>query len=258
MKNGLLLGVLAMSLMLLANSPVQAGPYAVSAVVHDSVMVSGTWSSVQWYESDGCYSGVGDPAVSDWKTRPQGNTPINISTNAGDAYGSASSLLKVEAPELKPAIGIHSTAVLEDVPEGVSHWASAYSEGGSNWLTSGATQTVTVTVEYSYDLDLTDAGAGAPYAFVKIYVAFWGPSGGLMLTPDAEFVQEGNYLVKTVTLETIGGSTGTVTGSKSWNVDVTNGGFYSFWGMAWVEGFTESMPVPVESTSWGQIKALFE
>jgi hypothetical protein len=235
-----------------------ANPYAGSAEVHDSVTVSGAWSSVQWYESDGCYSGVGDPAVSDWKDRAQGDTPIDLSTQAGDAYGTAASGIKVDAPGLKPSIGIHSSADVHDLPDGDGHWASAYSEGGANWLTSSATQTVTVSVEYSYDLDLTQANPLSPYAFAKIYVAFWGPGGSLLLAPDAEFLLEGDYLVKTVQIDLAGGGTGAVTGSKSWDVGVTSGDFYSFWNMAWVETWTDAQPTSLEPTEWGHIKALYK
>jgi hypothetical protein len=245
------------ALLLAANLPAHAGPYGAKAQAHDSVTVSGSWSSVQWYESDGCYSGVGDPSVSDWKGRAQGNTPINLSTTASDARGNASSSIVVNAPLSIPTIVIHSAGDVHDVPMGASHWASAFSQGGANWLTSGATQSVTFTVDYRYNLDLTQAHPGMPYAFAKIYVAFWGPSGNLMLTPDNEFVSEGNYLVKEVRIKTTGGSTGTVTGSKSWTISVTNGGFYSFWSMAWAEAWTEYSPISVEPASWGAIKSLY-
>jgi len=249
--------ILVAGLLLAAQAPVYAGPYGAKAQANDSVTVSGIWSSVQWYKSDGCYSGVGDPAVSDFKNRAQGNTPISLSTTASDAQGNASSSIVVNAPLSVPTIVIHSLGDVHDVPVSASHWASAYSQGGANWLTSGATQSVTFTVDYQYNLDLTQAHPGTAYAFAKIYVAFWGPSGNLMLTPDSEFISEGNYLVKEVRLQTVGSSTGTVTGTKSWTINVTNGGFYSFWSMASAEGWTEYSPVSAEPASWGAIKSLY-
>jgi len=246
------------SALMFAGAMAQAAPYAASGFVNDSVTVSGSWSSVNWYESDGCYSGVGDPSVSDWKTRAEGALPIDLTTNASDTYGLANSHLVVSASGLIPAIVINSLSDVHGVPSGLGHWASAYSQGGANWLTSGATQTVTYTVDYSYGLDLTQVNPNNPYAFVKIYVAFWGPSGNLMLAPDAEFAAEGNYLVKTMRIDTHGSQTGTITGTKSWNLDVSAGAFYSFWNMAWTEVFTSSTPVSADPASWSVIKSLFK
>ena len=63
-----------------------------------------------------------------------------------------------------------------------------------------------------------------------------------MLTGDTEwvFVENGNadYLVKTVSINTAGASTGVVSGSAAWQVNVSNGSFYSFWGQADAMGFT--------------------
>ena len=217
-----------------------AGIYAASSEVDATVTVSGAWTSVQWYKSDGCYSGVGDPEVSDWKDRAQGNTPIHLATSASDTYGSAASTIDVDAPGLVPTLVSHSAAEVHDVFTPDGHWAYAFNLGGANWLTSGATQTVTVTLDYSYDLDLIQAHSYAPKDSVRIYVGFWDPGGNLMLSADSEFVLEGNYLVKTVILDTAGSSTGTVVGTKTWNVNVTSGAFYSFWSMteayAWTIG----------------------
>lgn len=257
MRGSLLLAFLFSGVLLLAGPMTQAAPYAASGFVIDSVTVSGSWSSVNWYESDGCYSGVGDPTVSDWETRAQGASPIDIATGVSDTYGTANSHLVVSAPGLHPSIFIYSLSNVYGIPAGLGHWASAYSEGGANWLTSGATQAVTVTVDYSYALDLTQVNPEGPHAFVKIYVAFWGPSSNLMLTPDAEFVAEGNHLVKTVRIDTYGSQTGTVTGTKSWTINVTAGAYYSFWSMAWSEVFSKSTPIAIEPESWSMIKSLF-
>jgi hypothetical protein len=244
---------------LAAAAPAHAGLFAASADVDSTITVSGSWTSVQWYESDGCYSGVGDPAVSDWDDQAQGNTPIDLSTSAGDSQGSASSSIVVSAGP--PTIGIGSSAEVHDVWPGPggevdSHWAFGYSQGGANWLTSGATQTVNVTLDYSYALDLTQASAYDSEVYVKIYVAFWDgqnqPSGpnDLLLTADSEWVLENSgvgtsdYLVKTVLLDTAGGGTGLVTGSKTWQVQVTNGCYYSFWGQADASAWTVAVPEP--------------
>jgi hypothetical protein len=259
MKSKLLVCFSLMAAILLVGAvAARAVTSAGSAQAHDSVTVSGTWSSVQSYKSDGCYSGVGDPQVYDWKTYPLSNVPMDLTTNASDSYGWASSKIKVWAPGLVPTIAIHSWGNVHDVPEAVGHWGSAYSQGGANLLTSGATQTVTVRIDYSYDLDLTHAGTTNPYAFAKIYVAFWGPTGNLMLTPDAEFVLEGNHLIKTVRIETAGSKTGTVTGSKTWQVNVTNGSYYSFWSQASGEVWSYGEPpIGIDQNTWGRIKAMF-
>jgi hypothetical protein len=261
MKGKLLLSFSLMAAILLVGAvAARAVTSAGSAQAHDSVTVSGIWSSVQWYEAGGkfgCYSGVGDPQVYDWKTHPQDNTPVDLSTNASDSYGWASSKIKVWAPGLVPTIAIHSWGNVHDVPASIGHWGSAYSEGSANCLTSGATQTVTVRIDYSYDLDLTHAGTTNPFAFAKIYVAFWDPSGNLMLTPKDEFVLEGNYLIKTVRIDTPGSKTGTVTGSETWPVNVTNGSLYSFWSMAWGEVWTYGEPIGIDQSTWGRIKSMF-
>jgi MYXO-CTERM domain-containing protein len=120
-----------------------------------------------------------------------------------------------------------------------------YSEGGSDWLTSGATQTVTVNVDYAYDLSLV--GAREPCeAYAKLYVAFWDGNSDMMLTGDSEwiFVEAGDndYLVKTIDLTSAGASTGLVTGSESWDVDVADGALYSFWGQA--DAMAHTSPEP--------------
>ena len=46
---------------LLTGGVVEAGLYCADASATSDVTVSGSWSSVKWYESDGCYSGVGNP-----------------------------------------------------------------------------------------------------------------------------------------------------------------------------------------------------
>ena len=253
-----LLTALVCILAILPTGPAIAGPHGAQAVVCDSVTVSGAWVSIQWYESDGSYSGVGDPEVSDWQERAQGNTPVDLGTSAGDAYGSASSTIIADAPGLMPLIDIHSNAEVHDLPVLTSHWSSAFSQGGANWLTSGATQTVTVRIDYRYDLDLTEAHPGEPYAFAKLYLAFWGPLGELLLTPDEEFAAEGNYLVKTVQIGMPGTGTGLVTGWKSWEVEVVSGAFYSFWSMAWGEVWTQFDPTAAKEKSWGAIKDLLK
>jgi hypothetical protein len=262
MKNRLLISSLLAAAFLLVALSAQAGPpYAASAEAHDSVYVCGSWSSVQWYKSDGSYSGVGDPAVSDWKTHPQSNTPIDLSTYATDGNGWASSTIKVWAMPWPPTAGvlptlaIHSWGNVYGVPENVGHWGSAYSEGGANWLTSAADQDVKVHLYYSYDLDLSLANPSNAYAFAKIYVGCWDGNGVSMLTPDAEWVAEGNFLVKTVRITS--GELCNVTGNRDWDIHVTNGGFYSFWSMAWAEAFTGPCPVATDSASWGMIKTLF-
>jgi hypothetical protein len=252
------LAILAVSaLALILGSAAYAGPYEASADVESTITLSGNWTSVQWYESDGCYSGVGDPAVSDWKSQAQGNTPINLSTSASDSRGSASSAIAVFAGP--PTIDIASSAWVHDVrptPSGDVdyHWAYGYSQGGANWLTSGATQLVNFTVDYSFEVDLTQASAYDSEAFIKIYVAFWDgqnqPSGpnDLLLQEDAEWVLGNSggsdYLVKTVLLDTAGATTGLVTGSKTWQVQVTAGSFYSFWGQADASAWTVAVPEP--------------
>ena len=257
MRGPLLLACVLSGALMLAGPLAQAVPYAASGFVSDSVTVSGIWSSVNWYESDGCYSGVGDPTVSDWKTRAQGADAIDISTSVSDTYGMANSHLVVSAAGLHPSILIYSLSNVYGIPLGLGHWASAYSQGGANWLTSGATQTITYKVDYSYALDLTQVNPEGPYAFAKIYVAFWGPSSNLMLSPDAEFVAEGNYLVKTVRIDTYGSQTGTVTGTKTWTLNVNASAYYSFWSMAWSEVFSKSTPIAAEPESWSMIKSLF-
>jgi len=240
-----LAGCVVVLMAILVAGTALAGVYAASSDVHSTVTVSGSWTSVQWYESDGCYSGVGDPEVSDWQDRAQGASPISLTTSASDAYGSAASDISVDAPGMLPTLISNSVAEVHDVSAPGGHWASGFSMGGANWLTSGATQVITVTLDYSYDLDLTQAYSYDPDASVKIYVGFWGPGGSLMLTADTEFVLEGNYLVKTVTLDTAGSSTGTVVGSKTWNVSVNSGAFYSFWGMTETSAWTIGPPVEV-------------
>jgi hypothetical protein len=259
MKSKLLVGFSLMAAILLVGAvAARAVTSAGSAQAHDSLTVSGSWSNVHDYKSNGCYSGVGDPQVYDWKTHPLDNTPVDLATNASDSYGWASSRIKVWAPGLVPTIAIHSWGNVHDVPVIAGHWGSAYSEGGANALTSGATQTVTVRLDYSYDLDLTHAGTNGSYAVAKIYVAFWGPSGNLMLTPDAEFVLESNYLIKTIRIDTAGSKTGTITGSKTWQVNVANGSYYSFWSQAYGEVLTNGEPpVGVGQNTWGRIKAMF-
>jgi hypothetical protein len=250
-----LAGVLA-----LAAAPAFAGPFGASADVDNTITVSGSWTSVQWYEADGCYSGVGDPTVSDWDSQAQGNTPINLSTTASDSQGSAYSAISVFAGP--PTIDIESGAQVHDVQPGPGgevdyHWAFGYSQGGANWLTSGATQTVDVTVEYDIVLDPAEYGAAETEVFAKIYVAFWDgqnqPTGpnDLLLTEDAEWVRENSgvpntsdYLVRTVVLDTAGGVTKHFTGSKTWQVDVTSGSYYSFWGQADASAWTVAVPEP--------------
>jgi hypothetical protein len=255
----LFIALLAAALVIVAPAALSAGPYGARAEAHDSVTVSGIWSSVQWYESDGCYSGVGEPTVSDWKSRAQNNTPVDLSTIASDANGAASSVIKVNAPGLMPTIAIHSTAGVQDLMLTAAHWASAFSEGGANWLTSGATQSVTVKIDYKYNLDLTEAHPCEPfpYAFAKIYVAFWDPGGNLMLSAKDGFEAEGNYLVKEVRIdEHI--ATGEVSGYTTWDISVTNGSFYSFWSMTSAEVWTAFDETPTKASSWGSIKELFE
>ncbi len=237
-----------------------AAPFGGSAVVQSTVTVSGNWTSVQWYESDGCYSGVGDPEVSDWKVRAQNDTPVDLSTTASDANGSANSSITVAAPGLVPTINVSSDADVHGVLYSGAHWAMGYSQGGANWLTSGAAQVVDVTVEYAYDVSLVQAhpDPGSRSAYVKIYVALWGPGGELMLTPDAEFVPAGNYLVKEVILDTAGSSTGLVTGSKTWQVSVAGGSFYSFWSQADAFVWTSGPPTASDKTSWSTLKQLYQ
>jgi hypothetical protein len=79
-----------------------------------------------------------------------------------------------------------------------------------------------------------------------------------MLTPDAEFVLDGNHLMKTVRIETDGTKTGTVTGSKTWQVNVSSGVYYSFWSMTYGETWTYGAPTAAEDATWGRIKAMFQ
>jgi len=251
----------------LAAAPAFAGPFGASADVDSTTTVSGSWTSVQWYEADGCYSGVGDPSVSDWDSQAQGNTPISLSTAASDSQGQASSAIVVSAGP--PTIDIASSAWVHDVWPGPSgevdyHWAFGYSQGGANWLTSGATQTVDVTVEYDIMLDPAEYGAAETEVFANIYVAFWDgqnqPTGpnDLLLTEDAEWVRENSggpntsdYLVKTVVLDTVGGVTKHFAGSKTWHVDVTAGSYYSFWSQADASAWTVAVPEPATITLLG-------
>ena len=120
--------------------------------------------------------------------------------------------------------------------------------GGANWLTSGADQTVTITVDWSYNLNLAQAHASGSVAFANIYVGFWSPSKTLMLDANTNwvFVEDGDrdHLLKKVKINTLEG-TGVVSGSQSWNVNVSDNSFYSFWGMADAKAWT----VPEPSTA---------
>ncbi len=241
--------VLAAAVALIAGAAgtAHALPFAASADATNAVTVSGTWTSVQWYESDGSWSGVGDsPAASDWDSHSQDNNPFTLSTTASVANGSASSSITVGAGP--PTIDIDSQASVDNV-QLEALWAMGYSMGGANWLTSGATQTVDITLDWSYDLDLVGAYSDSPEAYAKIYVAFWGPASDLMLTGDTEwvFVENGSadYLVKTVSIDTAGASTSD-SGTEVWEVDVSDGSFYSFWGQADAMAFTM---VPEPSTA---------
>jgi hypothetical protein len=136
-----------------------------------------------------------------------------------------------------------------------------YGMGGANWLQSGATQSVTVRVDYSYNIDLSEAHPGTPYAWVKIYVAFWDGGSNLMLASDEEWVSGGahptEYLVKTVWVWIPGQATGTVTGSMEWEVEVVSGNWYSFWGQADAMMETLMGPVPAEQSTWGKVRSLY-
>ena len=237
----------AVALIVGATGTAHALPFAASADATNLVTVSGSWTSVQWYKSDASWSGVGDSpwdSDSDWylpgENIPDTSNPFTLSTTASAGTGSASSNITVGAGP--PTIDIDSQASVDNnqILDGL--WAMGYSQGGANWLTSGATQTVDITVNWSYDLDLVEAYS--PEAYAKIYVAFWDPSSELMLTADDEwvFVDTGldneDHLVKTVSIDTAGASTGLVSGVETWSVNVTNGSFYSFWGQADAMAFT--------------------
>ncbi len=226
-------------LLVLGTAGTASALYPNAVIAEETVTVGGSWTSVNWYESDGSWSGVGDPAVSDWDSQAQGASPINLSTTASDAYGSASSNIQVDSGP--PMMTIHSDA---DLASGAGpHWAMSYSMGGANWLTSGATQTVDVYVDYTLGLALVEPGV----AYANLYVAFWGPNGDLLLDGDDEWVVTNSggadFLMKTVTLN----GAGNVTDNSvpDWQVPVTDGAYYSFWGMT--EAYVE-LPVPEPAT----------
>jgi len=217
----------------------QAGIYAASASTDNTATVSGSWA-VSHYKSDGSYSGTN--CGSDWKDRAENNNPIDLSTTYSCANGSASSSIQVNAT---PKIIIASDAEVHDVLMPSGHWAMGYSQGGANWLLSGQTGTITVTCDWSYALDLTQA-ADDPNseAYAKIYVAFWGPSGNLLLEEKDGFTTASPYLVKTIDLKGAG-SSDSAGGSTSWDVSVTNGVYYSFWGQGDAMAFTIPEPATV-------------
>jgi len=222
------------SLIVAVNSAAQGGIYAASASTDNSITVSGSWT-VSHYESDESYSGT--DCGSDWKSRAEGPSTIDLSTTYSCPNGSASSSVKVDAT---PKIIIASDAEVHDVLMPSGHWAMGYSMGGANWLQSGQTDTISVTCDWSYALDLTQ-GKNPCEAYAKIYAAFWSPSSNLMLTAKDGFTQAGNYLVKTIDL-TAAGSSDSGSGSTSWDLSVTNGAYYSFWGQG--DAMASTIPEP--------------
>jgi len=228
-----------------------AGLHQASAQTGNTVTVSGTWT-VSHYKAPGCYSGLGDPQVSDWKSQgTEVNTPITLGTTKSATYGSASSSIAISGT----TIDIDSAANVHDVLNAAGHWAMGYSEGGANWLLCGATGTATVTASYSYDLSLVGAKSSAE-ALAKVYVAFWGPSSNLLLTAKDGFLQSGNYLVKTVQLTSPGTSTGLVSGSASWDVSVTSGSYYAFWGQSDAKASTTPEPATMALMALGGVGML--
>ena len=226
--------LVVLGLMLVFVGRAQAGLYAASASADNEITVSGSWTASH-YEADDSYSAT--DCGSDWKTRAEGNDPIDLSTTYICANGSASSSVQVNAT---PQIIISSDAEVHDVLMPSGHWAMGYSQGGANWLLSGQTGTITVTCDWSDALDLTQA-KDACEAYAKIYVAFWGPSSNLMLDAKDGFTEVGNYLLKTIDLTTAGSSDSS-SGSTSWDLSVTNGSYYSFWGQA--DAMVATIPEP--------------
>lgn len=225
---------LAGSLILAGSMTARAGPYAASASADNTITVSGSWT-VSHYKSDGSYSATN--CGYDWDSQAEGSNPINLSTAYSCSNGSASSSVQVNAI---PKIIISSDAEVHDVLMPSGHWAMGYSMGGANWLQSGQSGSITVTCDWSYALSLLQAKNSCE-AYAKIYVAFWGPSGNLLLTPKDGFVQASPFLVKTIDLTTAGAS-GSSSGSTSWTVSVTNGVYYSFWGQG--DAMASTIPEP--------------
>jgi hypothetical protein len=236
------------SLILAGNMTAQAGLYAASTSVDNTIAVSGNWT-VSNYKSDGSYSGTN--CGSDWKSQAEGSNPINLSTSYSCANGSASSSIQVSAT---PLITISSDAEDHDVLMPSGHWAMGYSLGGANWLQSGQTGNITVTCDWSYALSLVQAGNPCE-AYAKIYVAFWGPTGNLLLTEKDGFVQASPYLVKTIDLKTAG-SSGSSSGSTSWTVSVTSGTCYSFWGQGDAMACTTPEPATICLLGLGALSLL--
>jgi len=240
-------------LVLVAVNTARAGPYAASASEQNDVTVSGSWTSVGHYLSDQCDSWVGNPALWDLDSQVEGSSPVDLSTNISDSYGSASTSITVNVPGGVPTISIDSDAEVHDVQPGPGgtfneHWAMGYSNGGANWMQSTANQTVDFTVDYSYVLDLLDAAPHQATAEVRICVGFWDASHVLGLSADSEwqFVEDGDsdHLCKTVTLTSIGSSVTSGALSKTWQVSVTENAWHSFWSHGEAYAHTAAIPEP--------------
>jgi hypothetical protein len=220
---------------ILAASPTIAGPRAAYADAECAITVSGTWTSMNWYTG---YSGSYletevDPYDDDLLSWPyRSASATNISTSVTGIKADANSSALVSGPP--PRIDIDSHAGVYDINDW--GWAFGYSQASSDWLISGADQTVTVTISYSYDLDLSQAQYEICEAEAKFYLNFWDPASSTMLWDKGGFTHNTGispdtfeYLVR---IDTPGADTGLVSGSTSWQVSVANGAFYSFWGQA--------------------------
>ena len=231
-----LIVVFAASCLLLAGvGQAHAGLYAASADAENTVTVSGSWSVSHYKADPGCYSGMGDsPALSDYKSHAESNTPVNLSTAVSDATGSAASAITVSGT----TIDIDADADVHDYLDSDGRWAIGYSAGGANWLYSSAAQSVTVTCDYSYALDLSQADPLDSRAYAIIYVGFWDT--GLMLSEKDGFVDVGGFLKKEIEINTAG-TTDSGSGTTSWDLNVSSG-YCSFWAQADAMGYT--LPEP--------------
>jgi hypothetical protein len=248
MKKLIAICVVAISVILAASMAAQAGLYTASASMDNTITVSGSWT-VSHYKSDASYSATN--CGSDFKSRAEGSSPIDLSTTYSCPNGSASSSVQVNAV---PKVIISSDAEVHDVLMPSGHWAMGYSNGGANWLQSGQTGDITVTCDWSYALSLVQA-ENPSEAYAKIYVAFWGPSSDLLLTEKDGFVQSSPYLVKTIDL-TSAGTSSSSSGSTSWTVSVTNGTYYSFWGQGDAMAYTTPEPATIALLGLGALSLL--
>jgi hypothetical protein len=66
--------------------PARAGLHTAEANADSTITVSGSWSSMQWCNCPGSYSGAGDPQVYDWDDQTTYvDPPMSVDTSHSDA-----------------------------------------------------------------------------------------------------------------------------------------------------------------------------